>query len=106
MVTLMVVVGLNLFILAGGIISYIAAKQGMKKDKKILENVLLALCFNGLFGIMSAVWWFDYAGPINEFLLFGGLLLIAGATFVCLIILTLTLLVKKMTFIAGKDNLI
>ena len=104
--TLMVVTGLTLFILAGAIISYIAAKEGMKKDKKILENVLLALCFNGLFGLMSAVWWFDYAGPINEFLLFGGLLLIAGATLVCLIILTLTLLIKKTTFIAEKDDLI
>ncbi len=104
--TLIVVIGLTLFILAGAVISYLAAKQGIRKDKKTLENLLIALCFNGLFGLISAVWWFDYAGPINEFLLFGGLILIAGTTLVCLIILTLTLLVRKEAFMAGKDDLI
>lgn len=91
--------GLSIFILLGAVLSYIAAKRGLMKNKKVLENGFLATCFTFVFGLISALIWFKYAGPINEFLLFGGMLSIIGITLTCIVILIVKLLIRKKKFI-------
>ncbi|MFC7063762.1 hypothetical protein [Halobacillus seohaensis] len=97
--TVLVFSGLSTLILLGAVLSYIAAKRGLMKNKKVLENVVLASCFILVFGLISALLWFKYAGPINEFLLFGGMLSIIAITLICIVIVTVILLVRKGKFI-------
>ncbi len=68
--------GLIILILLGTVLGYISAKQGLIRNKKLLENVCTAACLIFVCGLTSAWVWFTYAGPINEFLLFGGVLFI------------------------------
>lgn len=39
--------------------------------------------------------WFSTAGPINEFLLFGGMVLLVGLTLLSIILLLISLLIMK-----------
>ncbi|WP_181350028.1 hypothetical protein [Thalassobacillus sp. CUG 92003] len=94
--------GLSILILLGAALSYITAKRGYVRNKKVLENGFLATCFTFVFGLISALLWFKYAGPINEFLLFGGMLFIIGITFTCIVILIVNLLIRKRKFIQNE----
>ncbi|WP_431803456.1 hypothetical protein [Halobacillus andaensis] len=97
--TVLVFSGLSILILLGAVLSYIAAKRGLVKNKKVLENVFLATCFISVFGLINALLWFKYAGPLNEFLLFGGMLSIIVITLICIVIVTVILLVRNRKFI-------
>ncbi|SFJ30453.1 hypothetical protein SAMN04487936_101605 [Halobacillus dabanensis] len=97
--TMLVFSGLSILILLGALLSYFTAKQGLRKNKKVLENVFLATCVIIFFGLVSALLWFKYAGPISEFLLFGGIIFIIGITLTFIVILAVTLLVRKRKFI-------
>jgi len=48
-----------------------------------------------LSGILAAIVWFFYAGPINLFLLFGGMVYILAGTVVFILILWVVLFVYK-----------
>ncbi|WP_281975363.1 hypothetical protein [Halobacillus litoralis] len=99
---MVVFLGLSILILLGAVLSYFAARQGLKKNEKVFENIFSALCIICLFGLASALIWFKYAGPINEFFLFGGMLFLIGITVICLVILPIILLVRKEKLIDSK----
>lgn len=96
--TKLVLAGSLLFIIIGFYLSYRLAKHWLTTSNKIFENVVFSLFINLLFGFISFLVWFNYAGPINEFLVFGGILLIVGATVLSSLALAVLLFVKRKKF--------
>ncbi|SFG38863.1 hypothetical protein SAMN05216353_13926 [Halobacillus alkaliphilus] len=87
--------GLTIFILLATGLGYMAAKQSIIRNKKLVEDIFLANCLLFVCGLISALLWFMYAGSINEFLLFGGMLFIIGITLTCAVVLTVILIVRQ-----------
>ncbi|KGX85627.1 hypothetical protein [Pontibacillus marinus] len=75
-----------------------------KKGEGFMRYGSEGAAINFLSGILAGIIWFFYAGPINVFMLFGGMVYILACTAVCILILWVVLFVYKQSGLTQKQS--
>lgn len=76
-------------------LSIIISKRKIEKTGKVFHDIIPVMLMNFIAGILAAIIWFNYYGPINEFGTFFGIIYLMLCTILSVIIYVLFLILMR-----------
>ncbi|MFA9558279.1 hypothetical protein ACERII_13305 [Evansella sp. AB-rgal1] len=87
---------------------FLSLKYGtvmIRKTGLVLAQSIVAASINLVLGIIAIVGWFFYAWGVNEFLFFGGIVIGVIIIVTSLVVLSLTIFLRRKVLIKYNENL-